>query len=70
MHRDDDLPVLPGDTIVTRTPTVGDIMEAARAVTARRRDAHREVILFDLSNRNITRYNPDDYEEIYNSSDI
>lgn len=70
IHRDDDLPVLPGDTIVTRTPTVGDIMEAARAVTARRRDAHREVILFDLSNRNITRYNPDDYEEIYNSSDI
>ena len=70
MHRDDDLPVLPGDTIVTRTPAVDDIMEAARAVTARRRDANREVILFDLSNRNITRYTPDDYEEIYNSSDI
>lgn len=67
MHRDDDLPVLPGDTIVTRMPTVGDIMEAARAITARRGDANREVILFDLSNQNITRYSNEDYETIYNS---
>lgn len=67
MHRDDDLPVLPGDTIVTRMPTVGDIMEAARAITARRGDANREVILFDLGNQNITRYSNEDYETIYNS---
>ena len=68
MHRDDDLPVLPDDTIVERTPSVGDILDAAQAVAARRRDAVQEVILFDLSNRNITRYNPEDYEKIYNSS--
>ena len=68
MHRDDDLPVLAGDTIVERTPSIDDILDAARAVAARRRDAAQEVILFDLSNRNITRYNPDDYEKIYNSS--
>lgn len=68
MHRDDDLPVLSGDTIVERTPSVGDILEAAHAVAARRRDAAQEVILFDLSNQNITRYNPEDYEKIYNSS--
>ncbi len=67
MHRDDDLPVPSGDTIVTRMPTVGDIMEAARAITARRGDANREVILFDLSNQNITRYINEDYETIYNS---
>ena len=68
MHRDDDLPVLPGDTIVERTPSIEDILEAAHTVAARRKDAVQEVILFDLSNRNITRYNPDDYEKIYNSS--
>ena len=68
MHRDDDLPVLPGDTVVTRTPSVDDILDAAQAVAARRRDAVQEVILFDLSNQNITRYNPEDYEKIYNSS--
>ena len=69
MHRDDDLPVLAGDTIVERTPSIDDILEAARAVAARRRDAAQEVVLFDLSNRNITRYNPDDYEKIYNCND-
>lgn len=69
MHRDDDLPVLPGDSIVTRTPLIEDITEAARAVTSRRSDANREAILFDLSNQNITRYNPDDYETIYNCHD-
>ena len=69
MHRDDDLPVLPGDTIVERTPSIEDILEAARAVAARRKDAVQEVILFDLSNRNITRYNPEDYEKIYNYND-
>ena len=69
MHRDDDLPVLPGDTIVERTPSVGDILDAAQAVAARRKDAAQEVILFDLSNRNITRYNPEDYEKIYNCND-
>ena len=68
MHRADDLPVLPGDTIVERTPSIEDILEAAHTVAARRRDAAQEVILFDLSNRNITRYNPEDYEKIYNSS--
>ncbi len=70
MHRDDDLPVLPGDSIVTRTPAMGDIMEAARAVTRRRGDANREVILFDLSKQNITRYKPEDYETIYNCGGV
>ena len=69
MHRDDDLPVLAGDTIVERTPSIDDILEAARAVAARRSDGEREVILFDLSNRNVTRYNHDDYEKIYNCND-
>ena len=68
MHRDDDLPVLEGDSIVTRTPSVEDILDAARAVASRRNDAHDEIILFDLGNRNITRYDYEDYEKIYNSS--
>ena len=69
MHRDDDLPVLLGDTVIERTPSIDDILDAARAVAARRRGAVQEVILFDLSNRNITRYNPEDYEKIYNCND-
>lgn len=70
MHRDDDLPVMPGDSIVTRTPTMADIMEAARAVTGRKAEANGEVILFDLSIQNITRYKPEEYEKIYNCGNI
>lgn len=67
MHRDDYLPVLPGDSIVIRAPTLSDVTEAARAVAKRRADAARNVILFDISGSNINRFKPEDYEKIFNS---
>lgn len=70
MHRDDDLPVLPGDSIVTRAPSLDDITTAAGAVGSRRPDANSEIILFDLSKQNATRFKPDDYEKIFGYSDI
>lgn len=70
MHRDDDLPVLPGDSIVTRAPSLDDITTAAGAVDSRRPDANSEIILFDLSRQNATRFKPDDYEKIFGYSDI
>lgn len=70
MHRDDDLPVLPGDSIVTRAPSLDDITTAAGAVGNRRPDANSEIILFDLSKQNATRFKPDDYEKIFGYSDI
>lgn len=66
MHKDDDLPVLPGDSIVVRQPSLEDIMTAVKAVGRKRPDANREVILYDLSNPNISKFNPDDYEKIFN----
>ena len=70
MHRDDDLPVLQGDSIVIRAPTLADITDAAKSISSRRIQANREIILFDLNNQNITRFKPDDYEKIFNYSDI
>ena len=67
MHRDDYLPVLPGDSVVIRAPTLSDVTEAARAVAKRRTDAARNVILFDISGSNINRFKPEDYEKIFNS---
>ena len=67
MHRDDYLPVLPGDSIVIRAPTLSDVTDAARAVAKRRADAARNVILFDISGNNINRFKPEDYEKIFNS---
>lgn len=65
MHADDDLPVLPGDSIVERRVGLDDIMRAKDAVSRKRADANGEIILFDMSNQNITRFKPDDYEKIY-----
>ncbi len=65
MHADDDLPVLPGDSIVTRQPEMEDIMEAVRSINHQNKDINNEVILFDLNNPNIKRFKPNDYEKIY-----
>ena len=67
MHRDDDLPVLQGDSIVTRQPELDDIMNARQAIDSRREDTGRETIIFDLSNLNINRFKSAEYEEIFNS---
>lgn len=65
MHADDDLPVLSGDSIVERRVELGDIMRAKDAVSRKRADANGEILLFDMSNQNITRFKPEDYEKIY-----
>lgn len=65
MHADDDLPVLPGDSIVERRVEMADILKAKDAVSRKRTDVNSEIILFDMSNQNITRFNSDDYEKIY-----
>lgn len=66
MHADDDMPVLPGDTIVVRRPEFSDIMAARRAVDSMRSEANSEVVLYHLSTENIKRFSPIDYEKIYN----
>lgn len=65
MHADDDLPVLPGDSIVERRVELDDIMKAKDAVSRKRADANGEIILFDMSNQNITRFKPEEYEKVY-----
>lgn len=65
MHSDDDLPVLSGDTIVVRQPSLDDIMQTRNALDEERGDVHYEVILYDLSDKNIQRFNSKDYEKIF-----
>lgn len=64
LHTDDELPVLPGDSIVIRQPELNEIIEAKEAVSRQNAKANDEVILFDLNNSNITRFKHKDYEEI------
>lgn len=65
MHSKDEYPVLPGDSITRRAPSINDIMTAKQAVGNHRRDANNEIILFDLNNSNIKRYKDNDYEKIF-----
>lgn len=65
MHSDDELPVLPGDSIVERQTGLDDLLKARDAVSRKRPDANDEIILFDMNNQNITRFKPEDYEKIY-----
>lgn len=65
MHGKDNLPVLQGDSIAVRRPELSDILDVRRAIEAVRSDVHSEVILYDLSSQNIQRFNPNDYETIF-----
>lgn len=66
IHADDELPILPGDSVVVREPQLEDILKAVKAVGKKNSLANAEMILFDLSDKNINRYKASDYEEIFN----
>ena len=65
MHSDDELPVMRTDSIAVRQPDMQHIMEAKNSIDRLREDAHSEIILYDLSEQNITLFNDKDYEKIY-----
>ena len=65
LHKDDDYPILPSDSIVVRQPEMTDIMEAIKSINHQNKDINNEVILFDLNNYNIKRFSSEDYERIY-----
>ena len=64
LHFDDEFPVMPGDSVVTREPTIEVILEARQLINEKRRQANEEAILFDLTNYNINRFKPNEYEKI------
>lgn len=65
-HEEGDVPMLETDTVVTREPTLQDILECKQAVADANPDCMREIILFDINNYNINRYKQADYEKIFN----
>ena len=65
MHSDDDLPVIPGDSIATVQASLNTVLEAKSAVSRLNPKANNEVILFDISKQNINRINQYDYEKIF-----
>lgn len=64
MHGDD-LPVIEGDTIITREASLENILKAKDAIQHLKPKANDEVILFDISKDNIQRIKQHHYEKIY-----
>ena len=65
LHSDDELSVLPGDTILTRSASPDTVVMVREAIDRIRSDANDEQILFDISRNNIQRINNYHYEKIY-----
>lgn len=65
-HEEGDVPMLETDTVVTREPTLQDILQCKDAVAKVKPGCMREIILFDVNNYNINRYKQDDYENFFN----
>ena len=66
VHDASDVPVLRSDTLVVREPAADDILVCRRAIEMRRPDCAAEIILFDLNNYNIRRYESERFEDFYN----
>ena len=65
LHADDDLPLLPGDTVITRKSTAEEVLQVQKKLMAIRPDINDEVIVFDLSKNHLSYYKSKDYEKVY-----
>lgn len=66
VHADEYLPLLPGDTIVTRQGTPDMVYQAVCAIDSLRPDANDEIIIYDISKQNVQRFNSYHYEKAFN----
>ena len=64
-HSEDEYPVLPTDSIVTRDVTLEEILKVHAMLARQREDVHNEVILYELNDKNLTKFNHNDYEKIF-----
>ena len=65
LHADNDLPVLPGDSIIVRKVNVEEVLHVKQTIENIRPELKAETIIFDLSPSHIANYKSQDYEEIY-----
>ncbi len=65
LHSDDEWPILPGDTIVHREVPIETVLTAKEAISHHQEKANHEIILFDISKKNMSNIKEKRYEEIY-----
>lgn len=65
IHQPGDLPVMTSDSIVVRQPLIADILATKNAIEAVRPECRNEILLFDLNNYNLQRYDSQEFEDIF-----
>ena len=65
IHADEFLPILPGDTVVTRQGTPDMVGQAIHAVDSLKPEANDEMIIYDMSKQNVQRFNTNHYEKVF-----
>lgn len=65
LHSSDTSFLFSGDTIVRREPTLNDILKAKKRLQSIRKSINNEIIVFDLSDYNITRFKDEEYKKIF-----
>lgn len=64
-HIDDEMRLQPGDTLIHREPSVETVLKVKNMVGNERNDVHKEIILFDISKKNIQRITQHHYEKVF-----
>ena len=64
-HFDGEYPTMPGDTLVNYRAETYEILQAKQAVEDALPAANREVILYDLSDKNLDNYSAADFKKLY-----
>ena len=64
-HYEGEYPTLPGDTIINHSPDVSDIIQTKQAVQRASSSVNNEIILYDLSDKNIEKFSMDDFTSFY-----
>lgn len=67
VHRKDEYPILPTDSIAVRQPSLADIMAVKRAVGRESASVNDEIIVYDISSPSYKHFNTKDYEEIFSN---
>ena len=67
VHRKDEYPILPTDSIAVRQPTLADVMAVKRAVGREKASVNSEIIIYDISSPSYKHFNTNDYEEIFSN---
>ncbi|MCH4146953.1 MAG: hypothetical protein LKG25_01515 [Prevotella sp.] len=65
VHADNDLPLLPGDSILTRKATTAEVRRVQQAIEETRSDINNEIVIYDISPNHLSNYRIKDYEKIY-----